>query len=265
MDRIDRILVKLQKTDTRSKARALILSGKVFVNGRKIDKAGVMISGEENIEIKPPPSEFVSRGGDKLEHALKVFSLNPEKMVALDGGASTGGFTDCLLRHGAQKVYAVDVGYGQLDYKLQKDPRVIAIFRKNIRYMTLEEIGEQVDLVTLDLSFISLTKVLVQIKELIKDIGLIVALVKPQFEAGPHQVQRGGVIKDPKIHEKVLKEIIEFSDNISLNVIDLTPSPLLGPSGNREFFLLMRKRLANQEDKMNSAEQIEILLSKIKE
>jgi 23S rRNA (cytidine1920-2'-O)/16S rRNA (cytidine1409-2'-O)-methyltransferase len=241
MERIDQLLVKLNKAETRSKARAMILAGEVFINDMKINKAGVMVDENQKIEVKSISSKYVSRGGFKLEAAVKHFKISLEGLTALDAGASTGGFTDCLLQNGAFKVFAIDVGYGQLAYRLQIDPRVVPFHRTNVRYLTLDDIKTQVDIITADLSFISLKKVLLSLKEILKNEGFLLTLIKPQFEAGQEFIQKGGVVKDPKIHRKVLIEMVEYSESIKLDVKGIFPSPLLGPSGNREFFLLMKK------------------------
>jgi len=239
MERIDRLLVKLKKAETRSKAKALILAGKVFVNEYRVEKAGMMVSEDVDVKVRTSGRKFASRGGHKLEGALRRFNISPEGLVVLDAGSSTGGFTDCLLQCGARKIFAVDVGYGQLDYRLQKDDRVIPLFRRNVRYLKPEEIGTLVDMITADLSFISLRKVLLPLKNLLKEGGLLIALVKPQFEAGRGSVEKGGVVRDPNIHKAVLDGLIEYAESLSLRVLDLCPSPLDGPKGNREFFLLM--------------------------
>jgi len=242
MERIDQLLVKLNKAETRSKAKALILSGYVYINNKRIEKAGLMVDENAQIEVKYPGGKYVSRGGYKLEAALKYFNILVSDKIALDAGASTGGFTDCLLQFGAKEVIAIDVGYGQLDYRLQKDQRVIPIFRRNVRYIKHDDVGKRCDIITLDLSFISLRKVLLPLKKLLNHKGYILALVKPQFEAGPEYVQKGGVIKDSAIHKKVINDVIEYAESINLNILGSFASPLLGPKGNREFFLLMTQK-----------------------
>jgi len=235
--RIDQLLYKRAITESREKARALILEGKVIVNGQKVEKPGTVVSENAEITICGEPLPYVSRGGLKLEKALKDFSINLKNKVAMDVGASTGGFTDCLIQHGAKKVYAVDVGYGQLAWKLRKDPRVIPIERTNIRYITKEKIPEEVDIVTVDVSFISLRLVIPKILEFLKINGEIIALIKPQFEVGKGEVPRGGVIKDAEKREKIIKEMRDFFESLGLKVIGIIQSPICGQKGNIEYLI----------------------------
>ena len=237
--RLDVLLVERGLAETREKAQALIIAGEVTVGGRLVDKPGTAVPEESTITVgRGLP--YVSRGGLKLEHALTAFGLSVAGMRAVDVGASTGGFTDCLLQRGAARVYAVDVGYGQLDWRLRNDPRVVISERTNVRYLT--SLPETVDLATVDVSFISLTLVLPAVVRLLSPEGLVVALVKPQFEAGRQQVGKGGVVLDPEIHKQVLRRLMEWAQREGWVARGLTPSPVLGPAGNREFFLLLARR-----------------------
>lgn len=238
--RLDILLVEKGLCESRKVAQSLIMQGKVKVENTMINKAGTQVSGDCQITIEKPPFPYVSRGGLKLEHALTVFKVPVEGRVALDIGASTGGFTHCLLLRGAGKVYAVDVGKGQLNYRLRNDPRVISLEKVNARYLNSGMVSERVDIVTVDISFISLMKVLARLREFMKDSGYLITLVKPQFEAGRKQVKKG-VVKDPSIHKEVLLRILQFAGNCSLSCENMTCSPLKGPSGNMEFFALFRR------------------------
>ncbi|SNR72850.1 TlyA family RNA methyltransferase [Desulfurobacterium atlanticum] len=239
-ERLDKLLVDRGIVKSRERAKALIMAGKVKVDGEIVDKCGVKVNCEASIELKGGDIPYVSRGGLKLETALNTFDINPEGFVCLDVGASTGGFTDCLLKKGAKKVYAVDVGRGQLDWKLRNDDRVVLMEQFNARYLTEKEIPEKVDLVVIDVSFISLTKILPVVKQFLKDNGLIIALIKPQFELSKKEVDRGkGVIKDPQLHRKAIKKIVDFSKEIGLYPADLVLSSPRGPKGNKEFLILL--------------------------
>ncbi len=239
-ERLDKLLVEKGLVKSRERAKALIMAAKVLVNGKVVDKVGTKVDRDSKIEIKGEDIPYVSRGGLKLETAIKEFNLNVKGFTCLDIGASTGGFTDCLLKHGAEKVYAVDVGKGQLDWKLRKDPKVISIEEFNARYLTEREVPEKVDLVVIDVSFISLTKILPVTKKFLKPEGKIVALIKPQFELTKREVDRGkGVIKDPELHKKAIKKIIDFSKEIGLYPENLTLSKPKGPKGNKEFLILL--------------------------
>jgi len=239
--RIDQLLYKRALTESREKARALILEGKVIVNGQKIEKPGTMVDENAEITICGETLPYVSRGGLKLEKALKEFAIDVKDKVAMDVGASTGGFTDCLIQHGAKKVYSVDVGYGQLAWKLRTDPRVVPIEKTNIRYMPKEKIPEEVDIVTVDVSFISLRLVIPKILEFLKPDGEIIALIKPQFEAGKGEVPKGGVIKDPEKREKIVQEIKQFFESLKLKIVGIIPSPIPGQKGNIEYLLYAQK------------------------
>ncbi len=236
--RIDTLLVTRGLVDSREKARVMVMAGEVVANDSTVVKPSTLV--KEDVElriIESPP--FVSRGGVKLESALDRFGIDVTSLVVVDVGASTGGFTDCLLKRGASKVYAVDVGYGQLDYGLRKDPRVVAMERVNARYSF--KLPEIVDIATLDVSFISLEKVIPTILQLIKPEGQLIALVKPQFEAGRKQVGKGGVVKDPQIHADVLARFITWAVGQGLRFENMIASPIRGTEGNREFLVLLRK------------------------
>jgi 23S rRNA (cytidine1920-2'-O)/16S rRNA (cytidine1409-2'-O)-methyltransferase len=235
--RLDQILVDRGLASTKERARALILAGEVVVEDRVVNKAGTMVREDISLRLleKPP---FVSRGGIKLAHALDQFHVDVSSKVALDVGASSGGFTDCMLKRGACRVYAVDVGYGQLDYRLRQNPRVVVMERVNARYPF--PLSEQVDIATLDLSFISLEKVVPNIARLVKRGGELIALVKPQFEASMGEVKKGGLVKDPEVHARVLGRFIAWAIERGFRLRGVTPSPILGASGNREFFVLLK-------------------------
>ena len=217
----------------------MIMAGKILVNNQPVDKAGFLVSATDSIVLKEKDMPYVSRGGLKLAGALQDLEVNPEGWICLDVGASTGGFSDCLLQHGAVRVYAVDVGYGQLAWKLRQDPRVVVIERTNIRHMPAELIREPVDLVTIDVSFISLKIVVPAVTALIGKDARILALIKPQFEVGKNQVGKGGVIRDAKLHKEVIENLSSFFYARGLACDRVVPSPILGPKGNREFFILL--------------------------
>ena len=227
---------------SREKAKAIIMSGNVLVNGQREDKAGTMIDVKAEITVKGGQLKYVSRGGLKLEKAMSHFDLTLEGKVCMDVGASTGGFTDCMLQNGAVKVYSVDVGHGQLDWKLRNDPRVVCMEKTNIRYVTPEQIEELAAFVSIDVSFISLTKVLPPVRELMAEDGEIVCLIKPQFEAGREKVGKKGVVRDPKVHEEVIEKVIDFASTIGLESRELEFSPIKGPEGNIEYLLHLLKR-----------------------
>jgi len=235
--RIDSLLVDRGLVESRAKAQALIMAGEVSVGGKTIIKAGTLVAEEAAIDILQPPP-FVSRGGTKLDHALDRFQLDVTSKIAADIGASTGGFTDCLLQRGAGRVYAVDVGYGQLDYRLRRDKRVVVLERVNARYPI--SLPEKVDLATLDLSFISVEKVIPPVAKLLKDEGYLVVLLKPQFEAQRSEVSKGGIVKKPLVHARVLGRFIAWMASHGFRLGGLVASPILGAEGNMEFFLLLR-------------------------
>lgn len=239
--RLDTLLVERGFFTSREQARRAVMAGLVFYQGRRVEKPGTFVDPDGVIEVRGNPCPYVSRGGLKLEGALRHFGVDVIDKVALDAGASTGGFTHCLLKQGAQRVYAVDVGYGQLAWELRQDPRVIVHERTNLRYLKPEDLGTRVDLVTLDLSFISLEKVLPAVWELLNSGGEVIALVKPQFEAGREYVRKGGIVKDTLVHCRVLEHIISVSKELGFQIKGLTYSPLLGADGNVEFFLWMAK------------------------
>ena len=233
--RLDVLLTEQGYADSRSKAQAIIMAGQVYVDGQKADKAGISYEETVSIEVRGDVCPYVSRGGWKLEKALRDFGVKPDGFVCSDSGASTGGFTDCLLQQGAKKVFAIDVGYGQLDWKIRSDPRVVVMERTNIRYVTPEELGEPLDLSVIDVSFISLKIVLPTIKTLLKPEGQVLCLIKPQFEAGKEKVGKKGVVRDPATHKEVLDTFVELADNLGFTILGLTFSPVKGPEGNIEF------------------------------
>ncbi|HUV75438.1 MAG TPA: TlyA family RNA methyltransferase [Dehalococcoidales bacterium] len=235
--RIDSLMVVRGLVASRAKAQALIMAGEVVVVGKEIIKPGTLVSEEAVINILEPPP-FVSRGGIKLVHALDQFQIDVSAKVAADIGASTGGFTDCLLQHGAKRVYAIDVGYGQLDYRLRRDSRVVVMERVNARYPI--SLPEKVDLATMDLAFISVKKVIPSVAELLKEDGYLLVLIKPQFEAKKSEVGRGGVIKEPEVHAVVLGRFITWVVEHNFRLKGLVESPIRGSSGNREFFVLLK-------------------------
>lgn len=236
-ERLDKVLVQRGLAPSRERARSLLLAGTVLVDGQPQDKAGTLIRPEATIRLTHDPQPYVSRGGLKLERALDFFHIDPREKVVMDVGASTGGFTDCLLQRGARRVYAVDVGYGQLAWKLQQDPRVVNLQRNNIRYLGWEEVGEEVDLAVADTSFISLELVIPPTLSFLKEGGGLLTLIKPQFEVGKGEVGKGGVVRDKEKHRRVVEKIIQFAEGEGLIPRGVMESPLQGPKGNREFFL----------------------------
>jgi 23S rRNA (cytidine1920-2'-O)/16S rRNA (cytidine1409-2'-O)-methyltransferase len=240
-DRLDKLLVKNGLVTTRQRAQAFIMEGKVRVDGKRVEKAGVRVDADAKVEIVGEDIPYVSRGGLKLEKALDYWGITVGGKTFLDVGASTGGFTDCLLQRGAVSVYAVDVGYGQLAWKLQRDERVVSLERSNIRYLTREQLGVEPDSAVIDVSFISLKKVVPRVVGLIKEDGDIVALIKPQFEVSKGEVGKGGVVRDHQTHERVVNEVACSAGPLGLTVNGVMESPLLGPKGNREFFIYLKK------------------------
>lgn len=236
--RLDQLLVTRGLAQSRTQAQALILAGRVAVEGVSAAKAGTPVSEDAAIALKEAP-RFVSRGGEKLAAALDHFGVSPASKVALDAGASTGGFTQVLLSRGAVKVYAVDVGYGQLDQSLRRDPRVISLERQNLRLLTREAVPEPIDLITLDLSFISLTLVLPRLREFLRPGGEVLAMVKPQFEVGKGKVGKGGVVRDPKLQQEAVAKVAAAAAALGFQVSPAFPSPLKGPKGNQEYFLYL--------------------------
>ena len=240
-ERLDVLLVNRGLAASREKAKAVIMAGIVYVDGQKEDKAGATFSDAVNIEVRGNTLKYVSRGGLKLEKAMSHFGLSLEGKVCMDVGASTGGFTDCMLQNGAVKVYSIDVGHGQLDWKLRNDPRVVCMERTNIRYVTPEDIGEPASFVSIDVSFISLTKVLTPVRELLSENGEIVCLIKPQFEAGREKVGKKGVVRDPKVHLEVIRAVMDFASLIGFEILHLEFSPIKGPEGNIEYLIHLQK------------------------
>lgn len=241
-ERLDVLLVKKGLASSREKAKAVIMAGSVYVDGQKEDKAGSVFDEESaQIEVRGHALPYVSRGGLKLEKALKVFPITLTGKICMDIGASTGGFTDCMLQNGAAKVYSVDVGYGQLDWKLRQDDRVVCMEKTNFRYMTPEDIPDVLDFASVDVSFISLDKILTPAYALLKEQGEMVALIKPQFEAGREKVGKKGVVRDPKVHEEVISRIVRHADEVSFEVLDLSYSPIRGPEGNIEYLIHLKK------------------------
>ena len=241
-ERLDVLLVKKGLAPSREKAKAVIMAGSVYVDGQKEDKAGSVFDEESaQIEVRGHALPYVSRGGLKLEKALKVFPITLTDKICMDIGASTGGFTDCMLQNGAAKVSSVDVGYGQLDWKLRQDDRVVCMEKTNFRYMTPEDIPDVLDFASVDVSFISLDKILTPAYALLKEQGEMVALIKPQFEAGREKVGKKGVVRDPKVHEEVISRIVRHADEVSFEVLDLSYSPIRGPEGNIEYLIHLRK------------------------
>ncbi len=239
--RLDVLMVERGLAESREKAKAVIMSGNVFVDGEREDKAGASFPETAVIEVKGNPLKYVSRGGLKLEKAMKHFDVDLAGKVCMDVGSSTGGFTDCMLQNGAAKVYAVDVGTGQLAWKLRQDERVVVMEKTNIRYVTREQIPEPVEFASIDVAFISLTKVLKPVKELLTPAGQVVALIKPQFEAGREQVGKKGVVRDKKVHLEVIERVLGHACGLGFEVLDLEFSPIRGPEGNIEYLAHLKK------------------------
>ncbi len=239
--RLDQLVFDLGLTESRERAKTTIMSGLVFVDGQRADKPGMQVSPDASVEVKGAALPYVSRGGFKLDKALKVFPVDPAGKVCIDCGASTGGFTDVLLKNGAGKVYSVDVGYGQLAWSLRQDERVVNMERTNIRYISSEQIPEPVDIAVMDLSFISIKLVLPAVCPLLKDGGELICLIKPQFEAGREEVGKKGVVRDKNVHLAVIDGILEFAPGAGMTVMGLDYSPIKGPEGNREYLCFMKK------------------------
>ena len=240
-ERLDVLLVNRGLAESREKAKAIIMSGNVYVEGQKEDKAGSTFVDTANIEVRGNTLKYVSRGGLKLEKAMENFDVTIEGKVCMDVGSSTGGFTDCMLQNGAVKVYSVDVGHGQLAWKLRNDERVVCMEKTNIRYVTPEDVADKINFSSIDVSFISLTKVLGPVKELLSDDGQIVCLIKPQFEAGREKVGKHGVVRDSAVHLEVIEKVIDFAISIGFEVLNLEFSPVKGPEGNIEYLLHLQK------------------------
>lgn len=240
-DRLDVLLVNKGLFASREKAKAAIMAGIVYVDGQKVDKAGTSIDVESEIFVKENLCPYVSRGGLKLEKAMELFNFDLDECFCVDMGASTGGFTDCMLQKGAQKVYAIDVGYGQLDYKLRIDERVVNMEKTNIRYMDTDLIKEPADFISIDVSFISLNLILPVASKVLSDDGSVVCLVKPQFEAGREQVGKKGIVRDKNVHKEVIENVIGYADKVGLYPAGLTFSPVTGAKGNIEYLLYLTK------------------------
>lgn len=240
-ERLDVLLVKRNLAESREKAKALIMSGIVYVNGQKEDKAGTTFDETAPIEVRGNTLKYVSRGGLKLEKAMTHFGVELKGKICMDVGASTGGFTDCMLQNGAVKVYSIDVGYGQLDWKLRNDPRVVCMEKTNIRYVVPEDLEGPADFSSIDVSFISLTKVLLPVRNLLTEEGEIVCLIKPQFEAGREKVGKKGVVRDPAVHQEVIEKVRDYAMSISMEPCHLSFSPIKGPEGNIEYLLHLKK------------------------
>ena len=241
--RLDVLLTERRLTESREQARRLIMAGAVVVDEQRVDKPGALIDPDATLRIKEEArAPYVSRGGQKLEAALRTFTIDVTGVIAIDVGASTGGFTDCLLQRGAAKVFAVDVGYGQLAWSLRQDPRVINLERRNIRTLNLSELSETPSLAVIDASFISLSLVIPAVLQLLTPRGRVVALIKPQFEVGKGRVGKGGVVRDPTLHAEVVEKIKAQTEGWNVEVLGVLESPLLGPKGNKEFLLYLQKR-----------------------
>ncbi|MBH1940210.1 TlyA family RNA methyltransferase [Mobilitalea sibirica] len=240
-ERLDVLLVKRNLAESREKAKAIIMSGNVFVDGQREDKAGSTFPEEVQIDVKGNPLKYVSRGGLKLEKAIEEYGIILKDRICMDVGSSTGGFTDCMLQNGAKLVYAVDVGTNQLAWKLRQDERVISMEKTNVRYLTPDQIKDPISFASIDVSFISLTKVLQPVRELLADDGEIVCLIKPQFEAGREKVGKKGVVRDPKVHQEVIEHVVSYVISIGFDCKDLNYSPIKGPEGNIEYLLYLKK------------------------
>ena len=239
--RLDMLMMERALAPSREKAKAYIMAGDVYVDGQKEDKAGTMFPETVKIEVRGNTLPYVSRGGLKLEKAMKNFDVTLKDKVCMDVGASTGGFTDCMLQNGAVKVYSIDVGYGQLDWKLRNDPRVVCMEKTNIRYVVPEDLEGPADFSSIDVSFISLTKVLLHVRNLLTEEGEIVCLIKPQFEAGREKVGKKGVVRDPAVHQEVIEKVRDYAMSISMEPCHLSFSPIKGPEGNIEYLLHLKK------------------------
>lgn len=254
-ERLDVILVKQGLAPSREKAKAILMAGNVFVNGQREDKAGTTFDESKiHIEVRGSSLKYVSRGGLKLEKAMEQFPIVLQHTVCMDIGASTGGFTDCMLQNGAEQVYAIDVGHGQLDWKLRSDERVVCMEKTNFRYVLPEDIGKKIDFASVDVSFISLTKILIPARNLLKRQGHIVCLIKPQFEAGRDKVGKKGVVRDPAVHEEVIRKVMDYADLIGFENKGLTYSPIKGPEGNIEYLLYLEKRSDIPEERLELSE-----------
>ena len=247
-ERLDILLVEKGICESREKAKTNIMAGLIFVDGQRVDKAGEKVKVDADIVFKGEKLKYVSRGGLKLEKAMNTFGIDLTNKVCMDIGASTGGFTDCMLQNNAKKVFSVDVGYGQFAWKLRTDERVVCMERTNIRYVTPEDIGEKLDFASIDVSFISLRTIMPAVKELLKDNGCVVALIKPQFEAGKDKVGKKGVVRDKAVHKEVVTNIVNFLIDNEFTVLGLSFSPIKGPEGNREYLVYFTKDKERETD-----------------
>lgn len=257
-ERLDILLVEKGIFTSRERAKTSIMAGKIFVDGQRVDKAGEKVSVDAEIIFKGQEIPYVSRGGLKLEKAMKEFGISLENKTCMDIGASTGGFTDCMLQNGAKKVFSIDVGYGQFAWKLRTDPRVVCMERTNIRYVTPDDIGELTDFASIDVSFISLKKIMPATINLLSDKGEVVALIKPQFEAGKEKVGKKGVVRDINVHNEVVKSIVDYLLSQGLNILSLSYSPIKGPEGNIEYLVYFTKD-KDRESKF-SIDDVEIIV-----
>ena len=263
-ERLDVLLVKQGLAESREKAKAVIMAGEVFVQGQREDKAGSMFDETKvQITVKGSSLKYVSRGGLKLEKAMAEFPIVLTDKVCMDIGASTGGFTDCMLQSGAQKVYSVDVGHGQLAWKLRQDERVVCMEKTNFRYLTREQIADDLDFASVDVSFISLTKILLPAWRLLKTGGQMVCLIKPQFEAGREKVGKKGVVRERSVHREVIAKVMDFADIVQFEVLGLTWSPIKGPEGNIEYLIFLQKK--DCDDVPETEQEAEALLAKVQE
>jgi len=255
-ERLDVILVNQGHAPSREKAKAIIMSGNVYVNGQKEDKAGAQFDESKiQLEIRGSQLKYVSRGGLKLEKAMESWDISLENKICMDIGASTGGFTDCMLQNGASKVYSVDVGHGQLAWKLRNDERVVCMEKTNFRYMVSADIEDKLDFASVDVSFISLTKILIPARNLLQDNGQMVCLIKPQFEAGRDKVGKKGVVRERKVHEEVVCKVLDFADSIGFDLLHLEFSPIKGPEGNIEYLMHIQKNAEKSALKMDLEEK----------
>lgn len=255
-ERLDVILVNQGYAPSREKAKAIIMSGNVYVNGQKEDKAGTAFDVSKiKLEVRGSTLKYVSRGGLKLEKAMETWGFDLQDAVCMDIGASTGGFTDCMLQNGAAKVYSVDVGHGQLAWKLRNDERVVCMEQTNFRYMVRDDIQDDLDFASVDVSFISLTKILIPARNLLKTGGQMVCLIKPQFEAGREKVGKNGVVREPQTHEEVIQKIVDYADSIGFTVLHLEYSPIKGPEGNIEYLVHLKKEEEPDEEIQNLTER----------
>lgn len=258
-ERLDMLLVKRNLAQSREKAKAVIMSGIVYVNGQKEDKAGTMFEDTALIEVRGSTLKYVSRGGLKLEKAMTHFGICLEGKICMDVGASTGGFTDCMLQNGAIKVYAVDVGHGQLDWKLRNDERVICMEKTNIRYVKREDVADKIQFASIDVSFISLSKVLLPVKELLTDDAQVVCLIKPQFEAGREKVGKKGVVREKDTHLEVIEKVMAFAQSIDFGIQNLEFSPIKGPEGNIEYLLHLQNHPEQYGQTKGEANLLEVV------